>query len=273
MKTRAEPRWLTRALSKTRLSSPILRNIVPFVPLLIVWQVVVELGIWPPSFVPPVGVIPVAAANLITKSELLQQVGLTLIRVVVAASIGLTVGVVVGVFIATNRRLHLTLSGLIDFLQSIGEIGWLPLFVIWSGFNDRTIVLTIGYTVFFPVFYGTVSGFSRIPQQLVDSVKTLGGSKKDVVIEVMLPGSLPSIITGFRTGVGFGWRTVILAEMLIAQRGLGVVLFEARQFFRIDWVIVGMIVAGVIWLAMDQLLLSKLEEQTIERWGLSTAKG
>lgn len=248
--------------------SALVHNIGPFIPIIILWEFAVRLEIWPRTFVPSPTVVPQAFEQLITRADLVSQVGLTLYRVLVAAVIGLLLGVGMGIVISINKRIYYSLKDLIDFLQSVGEVGWLPLFVIWSGFNDRTIIFAVGYTVFFPVFYGVISGFERVPKNLVDSVRSLGGSRRHVLWDVWVPGALPYIITGFRTGVGFGWRTVIIAEMLIAQRGLGVVLFNARQFFRVDWVLVGMVVAGVIWLILDNLFLKRIESRTIERWGM-----
>ncbi len=249
----------------------ILNNLIPFLPLLLLWQYLFTMKIVPPSFLPSPLAIPKAFVQLIFDDNLGAQVGVTLYRVLFAAIFGLVIGIASGILISTSKFLYKITRDLIDFLQAVGEIGWLPLLVIWSGFNDRTIMIAIGYTIFFPIFYGTISGFQQIPKNLIDSIRTLGGNKKDIILHVMLPGALPSIITGFRTGVGFGWRTVILAEMLIAQSGLGVTLFYARQFFRVDWVFVGMILSGLIWLTMDNVLLKPLEARTIQRWGIKKA--
>lgn len=246
----------------------VLRNIAPFVVLLFVWQLAVVAGWWPRSFVPSPSVIPGAARELIEDGALLPQIGETSLRVLAGAAVGLVLGVVLAVALALLPRVWTALQDVINYLQAVGEIGWLPLFILWAGFNDRTIVLTIAYTVFFPIFFGTLSGFRAVPANLTFSVRTLGGSRWDVIREVLLPGALPSLITGLRTGMGFGWRTVILAEMLVAQSGLGVMLFNARSFFRVDYILVGMVVAGVLWLASDRLLLQPLERRTIERWGI-----
>jgi len=260
-------------INRISLINSVIKNIVPFIPLLIIWQMIVNLNIYPQSFVPPINILPNAFIQLFSEFDLIIQVGLTLIRVLIAALIGIILGIILGVIISINKFVYYVCRDLIDFLQAVGEIGWLPLFVIWSGFNNRTIIIVICYTVFFPVFYGTISGFRQIPKNLIDSVKTLGGNKSNLIFNVMLPGSLPSIITGFRTGVGFGWRTVILAEMLIAQKGLGVMLFNARQFFRIDWILIGMIIAGLLWLIMDNIILKPLEARTIQRWGIKGHRG
>lgn len=249
------------------------RNVGPFIPVVLLWQLAVMLQIWPRSFVPPPAQIPRECIYLIKSASLLPQVGMTIIRVFAGGLIGLVAGISIGTLIGIkgiNRFVYNALRDIIDYFQAIGEVGWLPVFIIWSGFNDRTIILTVAYTVFFPVFFGTVSGFRRVPQNLINSVRTLGARPWHVVRDVLLPGSLPAIITGFRAGMGFGWRTVIIAEMLVAQSGLGVVVFNARTFLRVDWIIVGMIIAGLLWLSIDNLLLESLEARTIVKWGAMT---
>lgn len=245
-----------------------IRNLAPFAVLLAVWQLAAAVGWLPRAFLPPPTALPGAAADLVENGSLLPQIGETLLRVLGGGAVGLSLGVTAAVVLAMLPRVWGALQDVINYLQAVGEIGWLPLFILWAGFNERTVVLTIGYTVFFPIFFGTLSGFRAVPPNLANSVRTLGASRWDVIREVLLPGALPAMITGLRAGMGFAWRTVILAEMLVAQSGLGVMLFNARTFFRVDYILVGMVVAGVLWLATDKLVLQPLEARTIQRWGI-----
>lgn len=256
-----------------RFAASIFRNVAPFLVLLVIWRIAVALRIWPPAFLPNPAVIPGTALELALNGTLVVQVLETVARVSVGAAIGFTLGALGAIFFALFPRAWDISKGLINYMQAVGEIGWLPVFALWLGFNNRSIVLTIVYTVFFPVFFGTLSGFQGIPMNLAHSVRTLGGKDKDVILEVMIPGALPGLIAGLRTGAGFGWRTVILAEMLLAQTGLGVLIFNARSFFRVDIIIVGMIVAGVLWLSTDRLLFRPLEARTVQRWGIQRKAG
>jgi taurine transport system permease protein len=103
-------------------------------------------------------------------------------------------------------------------------------------------------------------------------VRTLGGSRRDVVLHVLIPGALPSIVTGLRLAIGFGWRALIAAEMIATSTGLGFLIYNASNFHQTDTILVGIIAIGLLWLVTDRLLLQPLERRTIERWGLvSTA--
>jgi NitT/TauT family transport system permease protein/taurine transport system permease protein len=102
-------------------------------------------------------------------------------------------------------------------------------------------------------------------------VRTLGGSRRHVILQVMIPGAMPSIVTGIRMSIGFGWRALIAAEMIATTTGLGFMIFNAGNFHRTDTIVLGIITIGLLWLATDRLLLQPLERWTIERWGLVTS--
>ena len=92
-----------------------------------------------------------------------------------------------------------------------------------------------------------------------------------MLTQVLIPGALPNVVTGIRTGLGFAWRGLIAAEMIATDQGLGYMLFLARDFYRTEVIVMGMIVIGLLWLAIDRLVLAPLERATIERWGMVRA--
>ena len=241
---------------------------IPFVVFLGAWQLLTHLAIFPASSFPSPLKVLSGLMHLATDQGLLGALGVTVYRVLLGGAIGLTIGLAFGALVAVSRRIAYAVEPVTSFFQSIGEVGWLPVLVLWLGFNERPIIAVIAYTVMFPVFFGTVAGISGLPKNLVDSVRTLGAGRLRLITEVMLPGALPAIITGFRTGMGFGWRTVILAELLVGGEGLGVLLFEGREFFRPDWIIAEMLVIGCAWMLLDARVLVPIERNTVERWGL-----
>jgi NitT/TauT family transport system permease protein/taurine transport system permease protein len=97
---------------------------------------------------------------------------------------------------------------------------------------------------------------------------SLGARRWALLFQVILPGALPNIVTGIRTGLGFAWRGLIAAEMIATNGGLGYRLFLARDFYRTEVIVMGMIVIGLLWLCIDRFVLAPIERATIERWGL-----
>jgi NitT/TauT family transport system permease protein/taurine transport system permease protein len=122
--------------------------------------------------------------------------------------------------------------------------------------------------VFFIVAYNTLLGVTTIPHAIRNAAASLGAGQWALLTEVLLPGALPNIVTGIRTGLGFAWRALIAAEMIATNVGLGYMLFVARDFYRTEVIVLGMIVIGLIWLLIDRLILVRLERGTIERWGM-----
>ncbi len=100
------------------------------------------------------------------------------------------------------------------------------------------------------------------------ALRSLGAGRLRVVTDVYLPGALPSIVVGLRLGMGYGWRALIAAEMLVRRGGLGDLIFGARTFGQIDRIIVGMIVIGTLYIVVDRLLVQPIENLTVARWGV-----
>jgi NitT/TauT family transport system permease protein/taurine transport system permease protein len=107
-----------------------------------------------------------------------------------------------------------------------------------------------------------------VPRIFEQSVRTLGGSRRHVILQVLIPGAMPNIVTGLRMSISFGWRALIAAEMIATSTGLGFLIYNAQNFHQSDAILVGIIAIGILWLATDRLVLQPLERWTIERWGL-----
>jgi NitT/TauT family transport system permease protein/taurine transport system permease protein len=169
--------------------------------------------------------------------------------------------------ISLNRAVARLLAPLINFLYAIVEVAWIPLFVIWWGYGIKAILVSLIYVVMFPVLYNTIVGIRTVPQVYVNAVRSLGGSRIQVIREVLLPAALPNIITGFRVGAGFAFRGLIFAEMIAAKTGLGYLIFEGTAHHQTARTVVGMICMGVLWLLVDNVYLKPFERTTVERWG------
>jgi NitT/TauT family transport system permease protein/taurine transport system permease protein len=140
--------------------------------------------------------------------------------------------------------------------------------LVWFGFSERTIVVAVNYTVFFPVMFNVLLGVRSVPRIYVDALRTLGASRARIVRDVVVPGALPNIATGMRLGLAYGWRALIAAEMLVGAHGLGFMIFSAQNFHLTARIMLGMAVIGILWMLLDYFVLRPVEEATIARWGL-----
>ena len=222
-----------------------------------------------PAYVlPPPTAVLAAGHDLVVKGILPTYVFESLRRMVTAALIAFAIGVPVGLALGTSRRLAEFAYPILNFFQSVSGIAWLPLMLVWFGLGERTILVAVNYTVFFPVTLNALLGVRSVPRIYVSGLRTLGASRWRIARDVVLPGALPSIATGMRLGLAYGWRALIAAEMLVGAHGLGFMIFSAQNFHLTARIMLGMAVIGALWLVLDYFVLRPLEQATIERWGL-----
>jgi NitT/TauT family transport system permease protein/taurine transport system permease protein len=112
-----------------------------------------------------------------------------------------------------------------------------------------------------------VLGVRSVPRIMEQAVRTLGGGYAVLIRDVFVPGALPHIMSGVRSGLGFGWRALIAAELIAATSGLGFLIYDASNFLRSDKILVGILIIGAIWMVLDNVVLKPLERRTVERWG------
>ena len=158
---------------------------------------------------------------------------------------------------------------LLLFFQAIGDIAWLPILLIWFGFGLATMTFVIVYTVLFPVVFNTVLGVRSVPIATCPR----GAEPRRLALarflrEVIVPGALPNIVTGLRNGLGYGWRALIAAEIIVGTSGIGFMMFDARRAGSATEIVLGMIVLGLLWYVVDAWILAPIERATGQRWGL-----
>lgn len=255
-------RWTTRY--------PTLRSIVPFIPVVVLWATVAELGVFPRVFFPgPLEVVRSFIA-LMYKGILPDYLQDSIVRLAVGAAAGMAIGIPLGVLVGLNARARQMLWPILLFFQAIGDIAWLPILLVWFGFSLTTITFVIVYTVLFPVVLNTALGVRTVPIALHRAARSLGASRTRVIWEVVLPGALPNIITGLRNGLGFGWRALIATEIIVGTSGIGFLMFDARRAGSVVEILLGMIVLGLLWYIVDGWILAPIERATGQRWGLVT---
>lgn len=245
---------------------PAVRPFVSAVIIAVIWSALA--WIVPEQILPRIPAVLAAGGALVAKGILPDYVQESLRHLLVASVAGVVIAVPAGLVLGMSRRVAAFFSPLLSFFASLSGIAWLPMMLVWFGFNAKTIVISINYTVIFPVMYATLLGARTVPEVYVNAVRTMGGGRWTVIRDVIVPGALPNIITGVRLGIAYGWRALIAAEMLVAANGLGFLIFNARSVGDLSSVIFGMLVIGTLWLAMDRLILRPIEVATIERWGL-----
>ena len=202
-------------------------------------------------------------------SMLLSHLFITLKRLFTAALGGMVVGILIGVCMGLSQRIYRFLDPIITLIMPIPGIAMAPLFVIWMGFGDPTIITVGSIATFFPVAYNTATGVRSIDTQLVRAAAIMGAKQCTVLFNVYLPWAAVYIFTGVKLGLARCWRTVIAVEFIAAANwGLGYMIWDAAEYLRAGIVYGGIILLALIFTFIEKGLIIPFERITIEKWGM-----
>lgn len=239
-------------------------SLVSVLSLLLAWYVVTALHLIPELFLPsPAAVwqkfLEVSQQGFM-KATLWQHLAESIGRVFIALFAAIVIGIPVGLWMGLNRWVRAVLDPLIELLRPIPPLAYLPLLVIWFGIGETTKVLLIFFSILAPVVISSTYGVLSHQTNRERAALSLGASKRQVLQYVILPTALPHIITGIRIGLGVGWSTLVAAELVAADRGIGFMVQSAAQFLITDTVILGIIVIALVAVSFE-LFLRWLQKQ------------
>lgn len=201
---------------------------------------------------------------LVKSGQLWKNLMISLIRVLkgylIAASLGIVLGILIGLFRHLNRLTDL----LIQIIKPIPPIAWIPLVILWFGIGEEGKVFLIFLGGFFTILINVVDGIRQTDKKLIEVSRSMETPFLKHVFLLVIPHSSPNIFTGLRVGLSSCWMCVVAAELVSSTTGLGYMIMNARQFGQTDVVIVGMLTIGVLGKVMDSLL--KVVEKAVIRW-------
>lgn len=210
--------------------------------------------------------------SMISSGELPRHVTSSLQKLLggylLAVVIGIPLGVLMGLFHYVERLCDLT----IQITRPIPAIALIPLVILWLGLGYKAAVVIISFSAFYPIVLNTVGGVKGVEKQYLEFARTNGAGSWQVFTKVILPAALPDIVMGMRIGLGYGWRSLVGAEMLASKFGLGYLIMDARWLLQTERVILGIIVIGIVGWFIDALFV--LAEKQFLQWrqGLSLAE-
>ncbi|HWR58225.1 MAG TPA: ABC transporter permease, partial [Thermodesulfovibrionales bacterium] len=154
----------------------------------------------------------------------------------------------------------------VEMVRPIPPLAWVPISILWFGIGDASASFIIFLGAFFPILLNTITGSSSVNKRLIEAAVLLGAGKSALFMKILVPGAMPSIVTGLRISLGIGWMTLVAAEFTGVKSGygLGYMIMTARDIQRPDLIISGMAVIGLIGYAMD-FVVRKIES-VILKW-------
>ncbi len=195
-------------------------------------------------------------------ATLWEHTSTSLWRVIRGMFWGTLLGVPIGFSMGLSSRLRGFFDTPVEMFRPIPPLALLPLFILVFGIGDGTAVKLLIFASIWIMIIAARSGVQAANLSKVRAAYSLGASRTQVLFRVLLPNALPELFTGFRVAVGVSWGTLVAAELVGAQKGLGAMIFAARPFFRLDVVVVGIIVIAVLGVVMD-IILRFLESKLI----------
>ena len=249
-----------------------LRNLFPFAVVFGLWEIVAHAGIFPPRLFPPLEVVTAAFVRLTMAGILPHHVLDTIIRLLAGFALAAVVGVVVGIAMGRWKLGEDIFLPLVSIGAPIPGLAYTPIFLLWFGQSNKAAIPLVGFVSAFPIIFNTWTGVKAVKEIWVRSAQAMGADNRQLFLKVIVPGALPYILTGLRLGLAQAWRILVGIEMLAAVPwGLGWMIFGAQQFGNTDVMLAGIIVIGVMGLALEKLVFQRLEKITVVRWGMITS--
>ena len=243
---------------------PTLRRLLAPALLLVLWQVVTLLGIFNRSQLP--GPLDVLATTweLARTNQLSGHIGASLLRVAWGFALGGLLAGAVGLAVGLSRVAEDLLAPTLNAIRAIPSLAWVPLLVLWMGVDEGPKVTLVAIGAFFPVYTNLVAGIRQIDRKLVEVGYAYGLRGLELAREVMLPASLPALLTGLRIGLAQSWLFLVAAELIAASRGLGFLLIDGQNSSRADIIVMSIVLLALLGKTSDWLLL-RLERRLL-RW-------
>jgi ABC-type nitrate/sulfonate/bicarbonate transport system permease component len=246
----------------------LLTMVMPIGIIMLIWEMIARFGGLPTALFPPLSDIFTAIFEMARDGFLWKDVSGTISRLFKSVIVGMFVGTLLGALMGYFRSWERALVAPMNFLLAIPGTAMFPLSMLWFGLTELAITSILMYEVALTVMLNTWTGVKTVDPALIKAGRAFGVKGFALFWRVLIPGALPSIISGYRLAFSRCWRILIVAEMLVSvSSGLGYRIYWAREFFHSDIVYGALFVVGFVGLLIERVFLRTLEVMTVERWG------
>jgi len=229
-------------------------GVLAFLLIIIAWEMLARSSGWSADIFPDPFTVLSSLVELIQNGTLLKHTVASLFRVTLGFYLAIILGVPLGIVIGRVWTVWSFLNPVIQFLRPISPLAWIPLAMLWFGIGDPPAVFLIFLSSFFPLAVSTTIAVNNINPTYFQVAANFKFTRKEMLTRLILPAIIPDVVTALRLTVTIAWLVVVAAEMIAVQSGLGYLILDARNALRMDYVMDGMIVIGLIGLFLDHLM-------------------
>ncbi|WP_337268563.1 ABC transporter permease subunit [Oryzifoliimicrobium ureilyticus] len=241
---------------------------ITFICIFLAWVVATKFRLASPLFLPSPSEVLVQfkaiASDGYANGTLADHVIASLARITVALAFGIGLGVPIGLIMGLNRWVRGILSVPIDIYWGLPPLAYLPLLIIWLGIGESSKILLLSLAAFAPICFAAQAGVRSVPQERINAALSLGANRLQLFKTIILPSALPEVLTGIRIAIGATLSTLVAAELIAAQSGIGYMILSASNFLATDVVFVGLIIIAAF--AFGFMALMRLLERRLVPW-------
>lgn len=241
-------------------------SVIAFVSVLLIWDLTARFSGWDEQVFPSPIKVMISIVELVTNGTLLKHSVASLFRVTAGFYLAIILGIPLGMFLGQLTPLRLFCNPIINFLRPISPLAWIPLSMLWFGIGDMPAVFLIFLSSFFPLIVATTIAVRSINPVYFQVAANFNFSRIEVLTKIIIPATVPAIVTALRLTITIAWLVVVAAEMIAVQSGLGYLILDSRNALRMDYVMVGMVVIGAIGLLLD-FIMRKMGNIDSAAWG------
>lgn len=248
------------------------RFLMPIAALLVFWEAAVRGGLAESNILPAPSMVVERAIQLLDPSNptggmLVTHIVTSLYRALSAFALAVIVAIPLGFLLGLSGTVYRWVSPVISLLLPLPAVAWTPILLVAFGQGDATIVTVCFLGAVFPILYATIQGVRSVSRHAIWVVRSMGAGFASIFFRVLLPASLPALMSGLKLGMAHSWRTLVAAEMLAAlSAGLGYMIFAARSYMDVPTMFVGIVCLAVIGMLIEHLLFAPLENATTRKW-------
>jgi sulfonate transport system permease protein len=232
--------------------------------LLLLWEGLSRTGFIASNVLPAPSAVALAGWDALKSGELAWNMAVSAVRAVAGLAIGGSIGFALSIANGLSKASNLATDTTLQMVRNVPHLALIPLVILWFGIGEEAKLFLVALGVFFPIYINTLHGVRSVDPQLIEMGRAYGMSSWTLFRRVILPGALPSIFVGLRFALGIMWLTLIVAETIAAESGLGYMAMQAREFLLVDVVVLAILIYALLGKLAD--VVTGFGERAALRW-------